>query len=213
MGWYGASSFPNHGAEGDEPDVAVQRLLRNATRHHHVVVATLLAIPRHHGQQTLQHTGAAHIGAHRQQPDLAQPGIFGRRQILLQVAQFLVKGKGSAVADAHHTHQFALAAADKIGVLPVETVNQGAVVVGGVLWHLFDEGYVVELGDFFKFPILIGLLEHQASAVIAAAAGSVAGGSMFRGSVPVGGHCAVGFRGGVGNWSCRVGHKRFSCNQ
>ena len=58
-----------------------------------------------------------------------------------------------------------LAPADEVGILGVETVHQGVIVVGGMLGHLFDKGGIVERENLVELPGLGGGLEHQAGAV------------------------------------------------
>ena len=159
----------NHRAEGYEPDAAVELLLGHAARHHHVVVAPLLAVAGHHGEQAWQDAGTAQVGPHRQQAHLAQARAFGLGQVIFQAAEFLVQGEGPPVADANHAKQFPVAPADEVAILGVEAVHQGVVVVGRMLGHLFDEGGVVELENLVEFPSLGSGLEHQAGAVGAVA--------------------------------------------
>ena len=149
-GLVGGVVIAHDGAEGDEADVPVQRLLRNSAGHDHVVVAAFLAVAGHHGQQAGEDPGAAHVGAHRQQADLADAGALRLGQVILQAAQLFVQGKGPAVADADHADQVLFPSADEVGVLVVEAVNEDAGVVGGVLGDLLDEGGIVQLEDFFK---------------------------------------------------------------
>ena len=161
-GLVGSGFVAHHRAEGDEPDVAVQGLLGYAAGHHHVVVAAILAVAGHHGEEAGEHAGAAQFGPHGQQAHLAELGAGGLGQVILQAAEFLVQGERPTVAHADHAQQFRPAPADEVGVFVVELVHQRAVVVGGMLGHLLDEGGVVQLGNLGEFPGLGGRLEHQA---------------------------------------------------
>ena len=180
-GLVGGVVIAHDGSEGDEADVPVQGLLGHAAGHDHVVVAAFLAVAGHHGQQAGEDTSAAHVGAHRQQADLADAGALGLGQVGLEAAQLFVQGEGPAVADADHADEVMIPAADEVGVLVVEAVNEDAGVVGGMLGHLLDERGVVQLEDFVELPGLVGLLELQrGSMVVTAVRGQVAHGQRPR---------------------------------
>ena len=147
----------------------VEGLLGNAAGHDYVVVSAFLAVAGHHGQQAGEDPGAAHIGAHRQQADLADAGALGLGQVCLEAAQLFVQGEGAAVTHADHADEFLFPTADEIGVLVVEAVNEHTGIVGGMLGDLLDEGGVVQLEDFFELPGLICLLELQHGSAVATA--------------------------------------------
>ena len=188
----------DHRAERNETDVPIQLLLRHSPRHHDVIVATVVAVVGHHGEQARQDAGASHTGTNGEEAHLAQGGSFGLGQMRFQASQFLIQGEGSAVADANHTNQFIAAATDEVGIIAVEPVDEYPVGITGMLGHLFNEGGVIELSDLGKLPILVRSFEDQRVCVVSVLAGGLRG-------IPLG-------RGGR-KFSFRFRHKRFGVNR